>query len=150
MLFRSKEEYRIKAVGDANKRIEDQIANLKRRQKLWQDKKQEDLEKLAVAYAELDKIDIEAELVAHQLRTEWSTKVFKRAEIQKHIAQNERDEARENKIVNRLKAEIASLEDHKCHACGQELHDNNHETLLEAKKKEMQEAALNEIGRAHV
>ena len=139
------EEFRIKAVQDANKRMHEQVENLIHRQGLWQKKKDEDLVKLQQAYDELDKIDIEAELLAHQLRTEWSTKVFKRAEIQKHIAANERDETRETKIVDRLRAEIASLEDHKCHACGQELHDNSHEELLAAKKKEMQEAALNAL-----
>ncbi len=141
----TKEEYRIKAVQDANKRMEDQIANLKRRQKMWQDKKQEDLEKFAVAYAELDKIDIEAELVAHQLLSEYDTKKQSITQLKTYITQNERDEARETRTVNKLKTEIDSLEDHKCHACGQELHDNNHETLLAAKKKEMQEAALNAL-----
>ncbi len=141
----TKEEYRIKAVTDANKRMEDQIANLRRRQKMWQDKKQEDLEKLAVAYAELDKIDIEAELVAHQQLAEHDTKKQAIDQLKTYIAQNERDEARETRTVNKLKAEIQSLEDHRCHACGQELHDNNHETLLAAKKKEQQEAALNAL-----
>ncbi len=141
----TKEEYRIKAVQDANKRMEDQIANLKRRQKLWQDKKLEDLDKLAVGYAELDKIDIEAELIAHQQLADHAAKKQAIEQLEKYIAQNQRDEARENRIVERLKTEIASLEEHKCHACGQELHDNNHETLLAAKKKEQQEAALNAL-----
>jgi DNA repair exonuclease SbcCD ATPase subunit len=138
----TKEEYRIKAVTDANKRMEDQIANLRRRQKLWQDKKQEELEKFAVAYSELDKIDIEAELVAHQLVAEFDTQKQAIDQLKTYIAQNERDEARETRTVTKLKTEIDSLEEHRCHACGQELHDNNHETLLAAKKKEMQEAAL--------
>ncbi len=141
----TKEEYRIKAVQDANKRMEDQIANLKRRQNLWETKKQEDLEKFAVAYAELDKIDIEAELLAHQLMAAYDTKKQAIDQLKKYIAQNERDEQRETRTVNKLKTEIDSLEDHKCHACGQELHDNNHETLLAAKKKEQQEAALNAL-----
>jgi len=141
----TKEEYRIKAVQDANKRMEDQIANLKRRQTMWQNKKQEDLEKLAVGYGELDKIDIEAELLAHQQLAEYDAKKQAIDQLKKYIAQNERDEQRENKAVEKLKADIISLEDHRCHACGQELHDNNHETLLATKKKEMQEAALNAL-----
>ena len=141
----TKEEFRIKAVQDANKRMEDQIANLQRRQKMWQDKKQEDLEKLAVAYSELDKIDIEAELLAHQQLAEHAVKKQALDQLKKYILQNERDEARESRTVEKLKTEIASLEEHRCHACGQELHDNNHETLLAAKKKEMQEAALNAL-----
>ena len=141
----TKEEYRIKAVQDANKRMEDQIANLVRRQKLWQDKKQEDLNKLAVAYDELGKIDIEAELLAHQQLAEYIAKELKVKELKKYITQNERDEQREARTVEKIKTEINSLKEHKCHACGQELHDNNHESLLSAKEKELQDAALNAL-----
>ena len=56
----TKEEYRIKAVQDANTRMTEQIENLRRRQTMWTKKKQEDLDKLAVAYDELAQIDIEA------------------------------------------------------------------------------------------
>jgi DNA repair exonuclease SbcCD ATPase subunit len=141
----TKEEYRIKAVQDANKRMEDQIANLVRRQKMWQDKKQEDLEKLAVAYDELGKIDIEAELLAHQQLAAYTAKELKIKELKKYIAQNERDEQREARTVEKIKTEINSLKEHKCHACGQELHDNNHESLLTVKEKELQDAALNAL-----
>jgi ABC-type dipeptide/oligopeptide/nickel transport system ATPase subunit len=84
-------------------------------------------------------------LIAHQQLADHAAKKQAIEQLEKYIAQNQRDEARENRIVERLKTEIASLEEHKCHACGQELHDNNHETLLAAKKKEQQEAALNAL-----
>jgi DNA repair exonuclease SbcCD ATPase subunit len=138
----TKEEYRIKAVSDANKRMEDQIANLKRRQGMWQNKKQEDLDKLAVAYSALDKIDIEAELLAHQDLTRHSQLLKDRADIQKLVARCELDESKETKVVEKLKAEIAQLEDHKCYACGQEMHDERHEQVLADKRKSLQEAAL--------
>jgi DNA repair exonuclease SbcCD ATPase subunit len=138
----TKEEYRIKAVQDANKRMEDQIANLVRRQKLWQDKKQEDLNKLAVAYSELDKIDIEAELIAHKDLAVYSQLVKDRADLQKMIARCELDEAKETKTIDKLKVEIAQLEAHKCYACGQDLHDEKHEQVLTDKRKSLQEAAL--------
>ena len=62
----TQEEFRIKAVGDANKRIQEQIENLKRRQTLWVTKHNDDLDKLVAAYDQLSHIDIEAELIAHQ------------------------------------------------------------------------------------
>jgi len=141
----TKEEFRIKAVQDANKRMEDQIANLQRRQRLWQDKKAEDLDKFTAAYDELCKIDIEAELLAHQQLTEHITKQNKIKELEKYIVQNQRDEQRETKTIEKIKTEILSLKEHRCHACGQELHDNNHELLLSAKEKELQDAALNAL-----
>jgi DNA repair exonuclease SbcCD ATPase subunit len=138
----TKEEYRIKAVQDANKRMEDQIGNLMRRQKMWQDKKAEDLNKLATAYDELCKIDIEAELLAHQDLAAYTEKSKAIAELKKLIARCEADEAKEHKIIDKLKAEIAQLEDHKCYACGQEMHDEKHQQVLTEKQRALQEAAL--------
>jgi DNA repair exonuclease SbcCD ATPase subunit len=141
----TKEEYRIKAIQDANERMKEQVANLIRRQGMWQKKKEEDLQKLQAGYNELAKIDIEAELNAHQALADYAVKKQAIDELKKYIAQNERDQAREQKSIDKLKADIASLEDHKCHSCGQELHDSNHEELLSSKKAEMQEAALNAL-----
>ena len=60
------EEYRVKGIEEANKRVAEQIESLKRRQKLWKAKHDEDLAKLVADYDELSKIDIEAELLAHK------------------------------------------------------------------------------------
>ena len=62
----TQEEYRIKAVQDANKRVQDQIDSLKRRQGLWQQKKDADCTALQDAYDQLAKLDIETELDAHK------------------------------------------------------------------------------------
>ena len=138
----TKEEFRIKAVQDANTRMTEQIENLRRRQTMWTKKKQEDLDKLAVAYDELAQIDIEAELLAHQDLARHSQLLKDRAELEKYIARCVADEAKEQKIIDRLKTEIAQLEDHKCYACGQEMHDEKHAQVLADKQKALQEAAL--------
>ena len=137
-----KEEFRIKAVQDANERLKEQVSNLIRRQGMWQKKKDEDLGKLQSAYDELAKIDIEAELLMHQDLTRHSQLLKDRADLQKLVARCELDEAKETKVVDKLKAEIAQLEDHKCYACGQEMHDEKHEQVLADKRKSLQEAAL--------
>ena len=73
------EEYRIKAVEEANKRVKEQIEATKRRQKLWQTKHDDDLEKLAIAYTRLTQIDIDSELQAHK---DLSVFVRKQTELQ--------------------------------------------------------------------
>ena len=60
------EEFRNRAVEDANVRVQEQIDGLKRRQRLWQKQHDESLNKLVLDYDELSKIDIEAELQAHK------------------------------------------------------------------------------------
>jgi DNA repair exonuclease SbcCD ATPase subunit len=133
----TEEEYRIKAVGDANARIQEQIANLIRRQGLWQTKHAEDVAGLQSAYDELAKLDIEAELVAHQNLTKHSQLLKDRADVEKALARSRTDLARESRSAERLNKDIAALEDHKCHACGQDLHDTAHETQLTAKQAEL-------------
>jgi DNA repair exonuclease SbcCD ATPase subunit len=60
------EEFRVKAVEEANRRVQEQIDAVKRRQKLWLAKHNEDLALLVNDFDELSKIDIEAELQAHK------------------------------------------------------------------------------------
>jgi DNA repair exonuclease SbcCD ATPase subunit len=65
------EEYRIKAVSDANTKIKNSIDDLERRSRLWQAKQAEDLEKLAASINELLNIDIEQELANHKYLALW-------------------------------------------------------------------------------
>ena len=137
-----KEEFRIKAVGDANKRIQDQIDALIRRQGVWQRKKDEDCGALQTAYDQLAELDIEAELDAHKSLAAFNEKSKKIAELNRWIKQCETDERRETKLIEQLKTEIASLENHTCHSCGQSFHDDKQEKLLDDKRKSLQETAL--------
>jgi len=176
------EEFRIRAVQEANKRIEEQIESLKRRQVLWQKKYNSDLAYLAGQYDDLAKIDIEVELLAHKDLTVWTARKQQQdaytalvsrqtawkqkqnkdisdlestynnlshidiaAELQAHtdlaahtqkakdivdleklIARCVVDEAKEQKVIEKLRAEIEELKNHKCYACGQDFHDTNH------------------------
>jgi len=192
------EEFRIRAVQEANKRIEEQIESFRRRQGLWRKKYDSDLAYLVAQYDDLARVNIEAELLAHKdlavwnerkkqadahgrllaFQTAWQQTQNKEiaalkvsydqlshidiaaelqahrdlsvynqkakdiAELEKLIARCVADEVREKKTVDKLRAEIAELEAHKCYACGQEFHDGAHESVLEAKRKSLQEAAL--------
>ena len=65
------EEFKIKAIEEANKRVKEQIDAIKRRQMLWLKKHDEDLATLAIEYDDLSKIDIETELQAHKDLAVW-------------------------------------------------------------------------------
>jgi DNA repair exonuclease SbcCD ATPase subunit len=192
------EEFKLKAIEEANKRVKEQIDSLKRRQTLWTTKHDQDLLNLAIEYNDLIKINIEGELQAHkdlivyntqkqqqdsyntlvarsiawkqkqdkdidelqsiynklshidiavelQAHTDLATYIQKAkdiAEFEKLIARCVTDEAKEQKTIDKLQAEIEELKNHKCYACGQDFHDANHETVLATKKKALQEAAL--------
>jgi DNA repair exonuclease SbcCD ATPase subunit len=135
------EEFNVKAIEEANKRVKEQIDATKRRQKLWKMKHDEDLEKLAIDYQRLITIDIASELQAHKDLTTYNEKRKAIDDINKLIARCVADEAKEQKLVTKLTKEISDLKNHTCYACGQEFHDQKHENVLAEKEKSLQEAA---------
>ena len=136
------EEFKVKAIEEANKRVKEQIDSTKRRQKLWKMKHDEDLEKLAIDYQRLITIDIANELQAHKDLTAYNEKRKTIDDLNKLIARCVADEAKEEKLVNKLTIEISDLREHKCYACGQEFHDKKHESVLDEKIKALHEAAF--------
>lgn len=191
------EEYRVRGIEEANRRIQEQIDSLRKRQRLWQARHDEDLSKLVTEYDDLCLIDIEAELQAHRdlaaynalleklerynsllaRQTAWSQKrdnthaqlksefdalnqIDIAAELQAHRAlatYNQqvalrkaydhkveglrKDIAKEDKNRNKLAAEVQTLQEHKCYACGQEFHDDQHTTVLTNKIQMRDESA---------
>jgi DNA repair exonuclease SbcCD ATPase subunit len=127
------EEFLIKAIEEANKRVKEQIDSLKRRQKLWQTKHNEDLEKFALNYSELCEINIEKELQAHKNFVTYNEQVRLKNEHTNKVEVLRKDIAKEHKNNQKLEAEVKSLQEHKCYACGQEFHDEQHTKVLENK-----------------
>ena len=139
------EEFKVKAIEEANRRVQEQIDSLKRRQKLWLTKHSDDLEKLAIEYTKLNAIDVNAELQAHKDLLSYNEKSKKIDELKVWIDRCVADQAKEKKLVNKLKKEIADLKNHTCYACGQQMHDSKKETVLADKEKSLQEAVLQEL-----
>ena len=183
------EEFKIKAIEEANKRVKEQIDAIKRRQMLWLKKHDEDLATLAIEYDDLSKIDIETELQAHKdlavwdqqkqqhdayealiaRQTAWMQKQDKDvaalklkmdelshidfvAELKAHqdlveynkqvqlktaydskIESLRKDITKEGKNYDKLSTEVNTLKEHKCYACGQDFHDDQHTTVLDSK-----------------
>jgi DNA repair exonuclease SbcCD ATPase subunit len=184
------EEFKVKAIEEANKRVQEQIDSLIRRQKLWTAKHDEDVTNLAVTYDDLSKINIEQELLTHKelalyferkkkqdayeallaRQTAWKEKneseiavllksydqlshIDISAELQAHkdltshqkkkaelallnktIVSLQTTLAKEEKLVDKLLKEVETLKDHKCYACGQDLHDTKHDEVLGQKE----------------
>lgn len=137
------EEFRIRAVQEANKRIEEQIESLLRRQRLWTAKQKEDCDKFAEAITALEHINIDSEIQSHRDLADWSEKSKAIAEHNKTIKRLQLDIDRENKAITKVEADIAALEAHTCHACGQAFHDDKHEAVLAGKRKDLADAQAN-------
>ena len=134
------EEFRVKAVEEANKRVKEQIESIKRRQKLWQTKHDDDLEKLAIQYTRLSQIDIDKELQAHKDLAVYNQQVQLKLAYDNKVDSLRKDITKESKNYIKLETEVATLKDHKCYACGQEFHDQQHASVLENKYNLMVES----------
>jgi DNA repair exonuclease SbcCD ATPase subunit len=138
----TQEEARIRAVQEANKRIEDQIESLRKRQRLWTTKRDEDVNKLTTATADLEHIDIDAEVQAHRDLEVYHAKKQIIDEANKWIRSIDSDDVKLNRTIAKLEKEIESLDSHRCYACGQDIHDNKQDEIRQAKQASLQEAAL--------
>lgn len=136
------EEFKIKAVIDANERIKEQIVSLERRQTMWHTKHQADVQSLHVAIEQLLNINIDSEIQAHKALTAYNEKRRDIAEITAMSKRCEADMNREFKLSEKLIKEITDLEAHTCYACGQHFHDAKHEEVLAAKRKAADESAM--------
>jgi len=136
------EEFRIRAVQEANKRIEEQIESLRKRQRLWTAKRDEDVSRLAQAIADLEHIDIDAEVQAHRDLEAFHVKKKSLDDATRYIRQIDADNAKLNRLLDKLKIEITALDAHKCHSCGQDLHDDKQDELKQSKQALVQETAL--------
>jgi DNA repair exonuclease SbcCD ATPase subunit len=134
------EEFRIRAVIEANKRIEEQIESLKRRQTMWTTKHAEDVQKLQLALDELQKINIDEEIQSHKDHTAWDQRRKDFNDLQGAISRAKLEVQREEKTIKKLETEISALKGHQCHTCGQPFHDEKHQSVLENKQKDLADA----------
>jgi DNA repair exonuclease SbcCD ATPase subunit len=140
----TQEEFRIRAVQEANKRIEEQIESLKRRQTMWTTKHGEDIKELEKALASLQTIQIDMEIQAHKNHKAWDQKRKDINELSGQISRVKLDIGREEKLASKISKEIETLANHECHTCGQPFHDSKHQQVMEAKQSDL--AAARESG----
>ena len=137
----STENTRIETIKISNDRIQQSIDSLERKQKLWEDQKETSLENLRKSVDRLSNIDIDVEIAAQKALAEWNKNKKEVDSINALIAKQTATLEKEQRVSEKLKNELRLLEDHKCHSCGQDLHDNQHETMLQTKLKQAQESA---------
>lgn len=133
------ENFRIKSIQDTNKKIQDQIKSLKKRQSVWKNKLDKEVEDLAESISNLEHVDIAQEIAAHQHNQTVQDQKAKFKDLDKWKKSHQNAVRSSEKIIAQLEKEIQSLEDHECYACGQKLHDQKHQSMLDDKKALLQE-----------
>ena len=137
------EEIKISAVKEANERFEKSIADMERRQRMWIKKRDDDIVDIEKEISVMELLDIDQEVAKHSELEDWNTNNNKLTETQRWLDNIVRESKKYDKTVNKLEKEIELLKDHKCHACGQDLHDDSQEQILRNKEEQLGEARSN-------
>lgn len=134
------ETARIFATEEANKAINSSITDMERRQKIWAKKKDEDINTLAQEIVLLEKLDVDAEIQAHADFDQFNTRKTQHDTINAEIARIVTIIEREDKRLAKAKSDLEATLEHKCYACGQDLHDEAHEKIVQAKSDAVAES----------
>jgi DNA repair exonuclease SbcCD ATPase subunit len=136
----TEETLKINAIQTANEKIEVSIEQLAGRQRAWVSKHKQDQEKLANAIDQLEHLDIESELEAHEKLANWTEHNNKMTSLRKELSTLEPALQRADKSVAKLVKDITDLDDATCYTCGQELHADKKAEIAERKDKELIDA----------
>ena len=134
------ETFRIEGIKAANENVQKSIDSLGIKSAAWDSTKDADLESLGKAIMSLSDVDIEAELLAHESLKTWNANNATIKELNKQRATLESAVIQAEKAVKKYAKEIATLADHKCPSCEQELHDHKHDEMLAKAKKDLADA----------
>ncbi len=134
------ETYKIDGIKTANENVQRSIDSLGIKSSAWENKKNDDLEKLGKAILQLESVDIEAELQAHIDLKAWTENNKKINDLNKQRATLETAVNQAEKTVKKYAKDLESLANKKCHACEQELHDHKHEEMTATAATHLTEA----------
>ena len=106
---------------------------------MWDEQKETSLANLSKAIERLLDIDIDVEITNQRDLVEWNKNQKDRTAVISLIAKQTAALEREQRSLEKAQTELVSLAEHKCHSCGQDLHDEKHETMMAAKGKQVTE-----------
>jgi DNA repair exonuclease SbcCD ATPase subunit len=137
------ENTKIETIKVSNERIQQSIDSLERKQKMWEDQKERSEDNLRKEIDRLSNIDIDQEIDSQKALIEWNKNKKEYDNLSAMVAKQVAALEKEQKLFSKLTSELELLADHKCHSCGHELHDSKHETMVQAKTKQVDESRAN-------
>jgi DNA repair exonuclease SbcCD ATPase subunit len=136
----TEETLKINAIQSANEKIQTSVDSLGRTQRAWLSKKDQDCAKLQLGITELEKLDIDTELEAHEKLSNWTQHNNAIMALKKELSTLEPALVRADRAVEKVVKDIAELEDATCYTCGQELHVDKKAEIADRKDKELTDA----------
>ena len=136
----TEETLKINAIQSSNLKIQESIDQLKKRQRAWLSQRDIDCKNLEKSINELEQLDIDSELSSHEILKNWKELNNKKNSLSKDLNSYELSLSRANTNIKKLEKDIEELDEAKCYACGQALHEHKKEEILNDKAKELLDA----------
>jgi DNA repair exonuclease SbcCD ATPase subunit len=136
----TEETLKINAIQASNEKIKQSIETLIGRQRAWESKRRQDCEKLTAGIEELERLDIDKELDAHEKLSNWTQHNNTITALRKELSTLEPALQRANNSVEKLIKDIVELDDATCYTCGQALHEDKKAEIADRKAKELADA----------
>jgi len=136
----TQETLKIDAINSANAHIEETIRSLRTKQSAWNTKKQQDLSKLQQSLENLEELNIEAELESHEKLASWTEMNNAVLALNKEKSTLDGALLQANKRIKKIEKDVLNLEDATCYTCGQALHEDKKQEILEEKAKELEDS----------
>jgi DNA repair exonuclease SbcCD ATPase subunit len=133
-------QFKIEGIKSANENVQKSINSLHLKSSAWESKKETEIESLGKAIVNLESVDIDAELLAHNALQQWTENNNKLRDLTRQRATLESAVGQAEKTLKKYTTELLSLDNKKCHACEQELHDHKHEEMTAIAEKHLEEA----------
>jgi DNA repair exonuclease SbcCD ATPase subunit len=128
------------AIWHEQKTQQDAYNALIARSNAWQQKHNADIQVANKAYLDKNSFNIEPELQAWVNLKEWTKSNDEQKQLTNAIDVLKKSIGQEQRVIAKLEAEILSLEDHKCYACGQDFHDTQHNDVISTKRNDLTHA----------
>jgi DNA repair exonuclease SbcCD ATPase subunit len=126
----TEEEYAIKGIIKANEKIETTINSLKLKQKVWDESKNTEIDKLNNAIDKLVAVNIEDELELHTKKANVEKIESKLRSYERERRTSDNTITKYDKELNTLEINLSLASEKTCHACGQPLHHELHQRML--------------------
>ena len=121
------------AIWNSQKLQHDTYTALIARQTAWMQKQDKDIDALKLKMDVLSHIDFTIELQSHKDLALHNQQVQLKTAQDHKVDSLRKDITKEGKNYDKLTQEIETLKEHKCYACGQDFHDDQHTSVLNSK-----------------
>lgn len=133
------ETTKINTIKASNEKIQKSVEMLERKKRLWDENQASTIAELKKSVDTLKEIDIDNELAKQKALTDWNQNQQDHNNINRMLASQTATLERDQRGLEKCEKELTALEDHKCHSCGQDLHDEKHEEMLARKISQVED-----------